>query len=72
MTFGNSVAGKPLRTIGRKSEHTMGDCINCTWYETYAGVGHCHNPDCYTGEEWENGELDRVRPDDGCTLWEEE
>lgn len=50
----------------------MGDCINCTWYETYAGVGHCHNPDCYTREEWENGELDRVRPDDGCTLWEEE
>lgn len=45
----------------------MGNCINCTWYES----GYCHNPDCHTEEEWEKHDLEKMEPDDGCTLWEE-
>lgn len=46
----------------------MGNCINCTWYES----GYCHNPDCHTEEEWEKHDLEKMEPDDGCTLWEED
>lgn len=38
----------------------MGDCYNCSWYEN----GICHNPDA----EY----LEKMEPEDGCTLWEEE
>ncbi len=38
----------------------MGDCCNCSWYEN----GICHNP----GAEY----LEKMEPEDGCTLWEEE
>jgi len=38
----------------------MGDCCNCSWYEN----GICHNPDA----EY----LEKMEPEDGCTLWEED
>ncbi len=40
----------------------MGDCMNCSWYKD----GLCRNPD----SEY----LERMEPDDGCTLcdYEEE
>lgn len=38
----------------------IGDCCNCSWYEN----GICHNPDA----EY----LQKMEPEDSCTLWEEE
>lgn len=51
-----------------KEVNTLGNCINCTWYDNEDGK--CHNPDCYVdGEALET----IVNPyDDYCTLWEED
>ena len=41
----------------------MNCCATCIWY--YEGL--CQNPNCL-----EKGLLEAVKPDDSCTLWEED
>lgn len=48
------------------------NCGSCAWYEYVFDVGKCLNPARYTPEEWRNGDVVTMSPDDSCEDWEEE